>query len=75
MCNLLGMSKPYVLQSSKDKPQNSCFKNRVLSWENANNNSLNNIMKHVRISCTLPPLRYALTKKTGYKWNYYVVEV
>jgi len=29
----------------------------------------------MRNSCTPSPLRYALTKKTGWKWNYYVFVV
>ncbi len=31
-CNLLGISMPYVLCSSKNKPQNSSFNKIIFSW-------------------------------------------
>jgi hypothetical protein len=32
ICNLLGIFKPYVLWSLKDKLQNFCLNNKVFSW-------------------------------------------
>ncbi len=46
LSNLLGIFRPYVLQYSKDIPQNSSFNNKVFHEENIDNNSMGNIIQH-----------------------------